>query len=107
MEINHKLLCNNCKLARKSGGRVIKCMGIGDPVLVLRYGNKCRRFQPKKLLRAPELCPRCIYFQELPDWDACLIDDLKNEDVTCDCNGVILTCCHFKQNPYSRTLFDD
>lgn len=47
MEINHKLLCDSCKFARKSGGRVIKCMSIGYPELAYRYG-KCRKYQPKQ-----------------------------------------------------------
>ena len=41
-----KLICEDCKKSRRtSGGRLI-CVGIGDPLLVYKYG-KCRRFEQR------------------------------------------------------------
>lgn len=42
-----KLICFDCKRSRRTANGNILCTTIGDPVLVLRYGNRCRRFQAK------------------------------------------------------------
>ncbi len=42
-----KLICYDCKRSRRTSNGNIVCTTIGDPVLVWRYGNRCRRYQPK------------------------------------------------------------
>ena len=41
------LLCLTCKRSRRTASGNIICTTIGDPALVLRYGNRCRRYQER------------------------------------------------------------
>lgn len=43
------LLCQTCRYARKSGGKVVACATIGNPTLTFLYG-RCRKYEPKQTL---------------------------------------------------------
>lgn len=44
---NTELLCFTCKRSRRTSNGIILCTGIGDPNLVMRYGNRCRRYEER------------------------------------------------------------
>lgn len=47
----NELLCLSCRHARKSGGKVVACVSIGNPTLAFLYGG-CRKYEPKN----PDCC---------------------------------------------------
>lgn len=42
----NEILCQSCRHARKSKGRVMDCATIGVVALAVLYG-RCRKYQPK------------------------------------------------------------
>lgn len=48
------LLCQTCRHARKSGGKVVACISIGNPTLTFLYG-RCRKYEPKQNLNNQKL----------------------------------------------------
>ena len=43
------LLCQTCRHARKSGGKVVAGASIGNPTLTFLYG-RCRKYESKQKL---------------------------------------------------------
>ena len=48
------LLCQTCRHARKSGGKAVACISIGNPTLTFLYG-RCRKYEPKQNLNNQKL----------------------------------------------------
>lgn len=115
------LLCWSCRKARRSNGKIF-CTTIGAPEMVMRYGNRCRRYEQKHMISprqkqpslfaeeeesttdqsnelssTPDVCPRCIYFVPGNDNapDICFAEP-TTADLGTDSNGVIRYCRLFK-----------
>ncbi len=99
--MNRELLCYTCRSARMSHGKLLGCRGIGDPVLVMRYGNKCRRYQAKRRTfedaTPREYCETCLFFcaGTGDDPDLCM-EEPTAEDTTTDSRAVIIRCKLFQ-----------
>lgn len=50
----NELLCQTCRHARKSSGKVVACTSIGNLTLTFLYGL-CRKYEPKQNLNNQKL----------------------------------------------------
>lgn len=102
--ITRELLCYTCRAARMSHGQLMGCRGIGNPVLVMLYGNRCRRYEAKRRTfedtTAREYCEGCLFFvagtdSNEPDFCA---ENATAEDITTDSRDIVTRCRLFKPN---------